>query len=93
MPIEAVKSPGIFKVSNDKLLSLGINNFYIFDIKTLELETTIKISLNKDILKMLVRPKGNILLLCRETIPEIRNMKESQKNHHTFALPSQILRQ
>ena len=69
----------IFKVSNDKLLSLGINNFFIFDIKTLELETTIKISLNKDILKMLVRPKGNILLLCRETIPEIRNMKEREK--------------
>ena len=68
-----------FKVSNDKLLSLGINNIYIFDIKTLELETTIKISLNKNILKILIRPKGNILLLCKETLPDVRNIEEKEK--------------
>ena len=69
----------IFKVSNNKLLSLGINNIYIFDIKTLDLETTIKISLNKEIIKMLIRPKGNILLICKETIPEVMNPKERDK--------------
>ena len=69
----------IFKVSNDKLLSLGINNIYIFDTKTLDLETTIKISLNKEIIKMLIRPKGNILLICKETIPEVMDPKERNK--------------
>jgi hypothetical protein len=50
----------IYKLSEDKLISFGSNKIYIFDIKTLELETTIKIL--RYIIKVLKRPKGNILL-------------------------------
>ena len=57
-------SKPIFKVSDNKLLSLGANCIFIFDINTLELETTIKF--NKEVIKILIRPKGNILLFCND---------------------------
>ena len=60
----------IFKVYEDKLISFGINNIDIFDIKTLELET---------ISKIVIRPKGNIFLFCKEKIPEVLNLKERDK--------------
>lgn len=56
----------IFKLSDDKLISFGANNIYIFDVKTLELETTIKIFRN--ILNILKRPKGNFFLFTSEDL-------------------------
>jgi len=56
----------ISKLSEDKLISFGTNRIYIFDIKTLELETTIKIF--RTILKVLNRPKGNIFLFTSENL-------------------------
>ena len=54
----------MYKLSEEKLISFGSNKIYIFDIKTLELETTIKIFRN--IIKVLKRPKGNFVLFTSD---------------------------
>jgi hypothetical protein len=67
-----LKQPiSIYKISEEKLISFGSNRIYIFDIKTLELETTIKIFRN--IIKALKRPKGNILLFTCDHYLLVRN--------------------
>lgn len=70
----------IIKYNDDKLIACGCSHIYIIDLKLLELETTIK--LDKTIIQILVRPKGNILALGylqihyskikdRETSPDV----------------------
>jgi hypothetical protein len=60
-----LKQPiSMYKLSEEKLISFGSNKIYIFDIKTLELETTIKIFRN--IIKVLKRPKGNFVLFTSD---------------------------
>ena len=49
----------LLKYNDEKLIAGGLFNFYIIDLKHLELETTIK--LDKTIDQILIRPKGNIL--------------------------------
>ena len=55
----------IFKASNEKLIAGGCYNLFIIDLKTLELETMIK--LEKTIEKILIRDKNNILILSYQT--------------------------
>ena len=76
----------IHKISEEKLVSFGANKIYIFDIKTLELETTVRIFSN--IIKVLKRPKGNILLFtCDHCLPMhsgsyyLNNIKYDLKNN------------
>jgi hypothetical protein len=53
------------KLIGNKIIFIGPLNIYIFDTKTLELETTIKF--NNVILSSIVKPKeGEIILFCKE---------------------------
>ena len=71
----------LIKYNDEKLIAGGCFNLYIIDLKLLELETTIK--LDKTIIQILIRPKGNIFVLTylqilyskipeRQTSPDIR---------------------
>ena len=53
-----LKQPILIKIYENKIISFGGKNIYIFEIEYLELETTI--NLNKNIIKELIRPKGII---------------------------------
>lgn len=53
------------KLFGNKIIFIGPLNIYIFDTKTLELETTIKF--NNVILSSIIKPKeGDIILFCKE---------------------------
>ena len=85
----------LIKYNDEKLIAGGCFNIYIIDLKLLELETTIK--LDKTISQILIRPKGNILVLTyiqilyskiqdRQTSPDFRqyfmfNLKIDFKNN------------
>ena len=55
----------LYKVNDKKIITGGAFNFYIIDLDTLELETTIK--LDKIINSFLIRPKGNIFILTSQS--------------------------
>ncbi len=54
----------LYKVSEKKIITAGINRIFIFETDTLQLETVIQLS--REIIKLLIRPKGNIFCICVE---------------------------
>jgi len=50
----------LIKINENKMLSYGANNLYIFDLDSLELDTIIQFE--KPITKLLIRPTGNLFL-------------------------------
>ena len=68
----------LLKYNDEKLITGGCFNIYIIDLKLLELETTIK--LDKTIIQILIRPKGNILVLTYLNISEIKTRKYFMSN-------------
>ena len=58
----------LIKINENKMLSYGANNLYIFDLDSLELDTIIQFE--KPIIKLLIRPAGNLFLFTenQETV-------------------------
>ena len=55
----------IFKANNEKLIAGGCYNLFIIDLKTLELETMVR--LEKTIEKILIREENNILIFSYQS--------------------------
>ena len=64
----------IYKIHKNKLVTYGTKCLYIFGLDNLELETTIYF--DKNITKILIRPKENIFLFCRKENKIFKNKRE-----------------
>lgn len=73
----------IMKYNDEKLITSGCSKIYIIGLKLLELETTI--NLDKTISQMIIRPKGNILVLTYLRFTPIRDeAKEKNPNIYKY---------